>query len=154
MRSIVGVGITPPKVLGTPKPASSVMISSTFGAPFGGTTRGAHHDLDCSASFLITPPKAGSGAGSWLGLTVLVALGEPNVPVTCWPEPLPALVGCWAPTAAASRPAASAAMARNRVDVDFISFPCMSSRGRCRHGSRIFATQATRDFISRCGKMH
>jgi len=36
----VGIGITPPNVLGTPKPASSVMISSTFGALFGGTTRG------------------------------------------------------------------------------------------------------------------
>jgi hypothetical protein len=44
--SIVGVGITPPNVLGTPKPASSVMISKTLGAPLGGTTRGAHHGLD------------------------------------------------------------------------------------------------------------
>src|SRR4029434_8520482 len=42
MRSIVGVGITPPNVLGAPKPWSSVMMSKTFGAPFGGTTRGAH----------------------------------------------------------------------------------------------------------------
>ena len=82
-RSIVGVGITPPKVLGTPKPASSVMISSTFGAPFGGTTRGAHQGLDCSASFLMTPPNFGSGGGSCLPLMVVVALGEPSVPVTC-----------------------------------------------------------------------
>ena len=35
---MAGVGITPPKVLGTPNPASSVMISSTFGAPAGGFT--------------------------------------------------------------------------------------------------------------------
>src|SRR5262245_55149483 len=68
MRSIVGVGITPPKVLGTAKPASSVMISSTLGAPFGGTTRGAHQGFDCSASSLITPPNFGSGGAfrrSW-----------------------------------------------------------------------------------------
>ena len=84
MRSIVGVGMTPPKVLGTPKPASSVMISSTFGAPFGGTTRGAHQGFDCSASSLITPPNFGSGGGSCLPLMVVVALGEPSVPVTCW----------------------------------------------------------------------
>ena len=83
MRSIVGVGMTPPKVLGTPKPASSVMISSTFGAPFGGTTRGAHQGFDCSASSLITPPNFGSGGGSCLPLMVVVALGEPSVPVTC-----------------------------------------------------------------------
>jgi hypothetical protein len=43
---MVGVGMTPPKVLGTPKPASSVMISSTFGACFGGTIRGAHQYFD------------------------------------------------------------------------------------------------------------
>jgi hypothetical protein len=55
--------MTPPKVLGTPKPASSVMISNTFGAPFGGTMRGAHQGVDCSASSLMTPPNAGSGAG-------------------------------------------------------------------------------------------
>ncbi len=83
MRSIVGVGITPPKVLGTPKPASSVMISSTFGAPFGGITRGAHQGLDCSASSLITPPNFGSGGGSWVLGMVVRALGAPRVPVTC-----------------------------------------------------------------------
>ena len=76
--------MTPPKVLGTPKPASSVMISSTFGAPFGGTTRGAHHGLDCSAPSLITPPNFGSGGGNWVLGTVVVALGAPSVPVTCW----------------------------------------------------------------------
>ena len=75
--------MTPPKVLGTPKPASSVMISSTFGAPFGGTTRGAHQGFDCRASFLITPPNFGSGGGSCLPSMVVVALGEPGVPVTC-----------------------------------------------------------------------
>ena len=107
MRSIVGVGMTPPKVLGTPKPASSVMISSTLGAPFGGTTRGAHQGFDCSASFLITPPNFGSGAGSCLPLMVVVALGEPSVPVTCW-----ATAGAMA-SVAASRNAATSATTAN-----------------------------------------
>src|SRR5262245_27340249 len=80
---MVGVGMTPPKVLGTPKPASSVMISSTFGAPLGGTTRGAHQYFDCRAPSLITPPNLGSGGGSCLPLMVVVALAEPGVPVIC-----------------------------------------------------------------------
>src|SRR5215475_270620 len=83
MRSSAGVGITPPKVLGTPKPASSVMIRSTLGAPLGGTTRGAHHGFDCRASSLITPPKLGSGGGSCFPSMVVVAPGEPGVPVVC-----------------------------------------------------------------------
>jgi hypothetical protein len=78
MLSIVGVGMTPPKVPGTPNPASSVMMSRTLGASLGGTMRGAHQGFDCRASGLITPPKAGSGAGSCLPLMVVVALGEPE----------------------------------------------------------------------------
>ena len=79
MRSSAGVGMTPPKVLGAPKPTSSVMISSTFGAPLGGTTRGAHQAFDCAALSLITPPNFGSGGGSCLPLMVVVASGEPGV---------------------------------------------------------------------------
>src|SRR5512136_599611 len=85
MRSIAGVGTTPPNVPGAPKPASSVMISSTLGAPFGGTTRGAHQAFDSEAFSLITPPNLGSGGGSCLPLIVVVAPGEPGVPVICWP---------------------------------------------------------------------
>src|SRR5437667_9284033 len=81
IRSIVAVGMTPPKVLGTPKPESSVMMSRMLGACLGGTTRGAHHALDCRASFLITPPNFGSGGGSCFPLIVVVAPGEPGVPV-------------------------------------------------------------------------
>src|SRR5215469_3790742 len=54
-RSSAGVGITPPKVLAAPKPVSSVMISRTFGAPLGGTTRGGHHGLDWRALRSIVP---------------------------------------------------------------------------------------------------
>ena|SRR6516165_4691242 len=76
MRSMVGVGITPPNVLGAPKPWSSVMMSSTFGAPFGGTTRGGHHGVDSEALSLITPPNLGSGGGSCFPVIVVVASGE------------------------------------------------------------------------------
>jgi len=81
---MVGVGITPPKVLGTPNPASSVIISSTLGAPLGGTMRGAHQGLDWSAPSLISPPNFGSGAGSCFPSIVVVAPGDPGVPVICW----------------------------------------------------------------------
>src|SRR5512135_3407697 len=84
MRSIAGVGMTPPNGLDTPYPASSVMISRTFGAPLGGCTRGGHHALESRAVSLITPPNFGSGAGSCFPSMVVVALGEPNSPVTCW----------------------------------------------------------------------
>src|SRR6476646_10448942 len=78
MRSMGGVGMMPPKVLGAPKPTSSVMMSSTLGAPFGGTTRGAHHAFDSAAFSLITPPNVGSGGGSCFPLIVVVAPGEPG----------------------------------------------------------------------------
>src|SRR5580765_380690 len=107
MRSIVGVGMTPPNVLGTPNPASSVMMSRTFGACLGGTIRGAHQYLDCRAPSLITPPNFGSGAGSCLPVTVVVALGEPGSPVvsTCWARAVcaGAVVAASAQTSAAAR---------------------------------------------------
>src|SRR5271165_6018790 len=87
MRSRAGLGTTPPKVLGTPKPSSSVMISKTFGAPFGGTMRGAHQGVDSEALSLMTPPKGRLGGGSCLPSIVVVALGEPRTPVTCWAKP-------------------------------------------------------------------
>jgi hypothetical protein len=46
--------------------------------------RGAHHVFDWRASSLITPPNFGSGAGSCLPEMVVVASGEPGVPVICW----------------------------------------------------------------------
>src|SRR5689334_17110396 len=62
------------------------MMSSTLGAPFGGTTRGAHHAFDSEAFSLITPPNFGSGGGSCLPSRVVVAPGEPRTPVTCCAE--------------------------------------------------------------------
>ena len=75
--------MTPPKVLGAPKPWSSVIMSNTLGAPFGGTTRGGHQGCDFEAFSLITPPNFGSGGGSCFPSIVVVAPGEPGTPVTC-----------------------------------------------------------------------
>ena len=57
------------------------MISSTFGAPLGGTTRGGQYGFESFALSLITPPNGGGGGGSCLPSMVVVALGEPGVPV-------------------------------------------------------------------------
>jgi hypothetical protein len=54
------------------------MISRTFGAPAGGTTRGGHQGFESLALSLMTPPNAGGGRGSWLPGIVVVALGEPR----------------------------------------------------------------------------
>src|SRR5258707_15827800 len=59
------------------------MISSTLGAPLGGTTLGGHQVFESVASSLITPPNAGGGGGSCLPSIVVVAPGEPRTPVTC-----------------------------------------------------------------------
>src|SRR5450631_534190 len=60
------------------------MISSMLGAPFGGTTRGGHHGVESLALFSITPPNFRGGGGSCLPSIVIVALGEPGVPLICW----------------------------------------------------------------------
>ena len=73
MRSSAGVGITPPNVPGAPKLASSVTMSNTLGAPFGGTTRGGHQAFNSEALSLITPPNFGSGGGSCFPVIVVVA---------------------------------------------------------------------------------
>src|ERR1043166_4314313 len=57
------------------------MMSRMLGAPLGGTTVGGHHGLESGAVSLITPPNLGSGGGSWFPLMVVVAPGEPGVPV-------------------------------------------------------------------------
>src|SRR5262245_39753528 len=62
-RSRVGVGIGPPKVLGAPKPVSSVIMSRTFGAPVGAVTALGKSGVDSLALRPMTPPNSGSGAG-------------------------------------------------------------------------------------------
>src|SRR6185295_4917981 len=66
------------------------MISSTFGAPLGGTTEGGQYGLESLAVSLITPPNFGGSGGSCLPSSVMVALGEPGVPVICWAAADPA----------------------------------------------------------------
>ena len=81
------------------------MISSTLGAPLGGTTRGGHQGFESLEFSLITPPNFGGGAGIAFPSIVVVALGEPSVPVTfCAEAGAPASV-------AANRDAAIAATA-------------------------------------------
>src|SRR5215831_10261896 len=60
------------------------MISRTFGAPLGGTTDGGQYGLESLAVSLITPPNFGGSGGNCLPSSVIVALGEPGVPVICW----------------------------------------------------------------------
>ena len=60
------------------------MMSSTLGAPLGGTTRGGQYGLESLALSLITPPNGSGGGGSCFPSMVTVALGEPGVPVICW----------------------------------------------------------------------
>src|SRR5262249_40082142 len=77
-------GIRPPNVLGAPKPTSSVRMSSTFGAPCGGTTFGGQEGVEVNASRVITPPNGAGGFGRERPSRVVVALGDPGVPVICW----------------------------------------------------------------------
>src|SRR5271157_1626332 len=62
------------------------MMSSTLGAPLGGTMRGGHQGVESLALSLIAPPNFGGGGGICFPSMVVVALGEPNVPVTCCAE--------------------------------------------------------------------
>jgi hypothetical protein len=61
------------------------MISSTLGAPLGGTTFGGQPGLESAALRLTLPAKGGGGFGIYFPSMVVVALGEPGVPVvwTC-----------------------------------------------------------------------
>src|SRR5215468_6270001 len=62
-RSKLGVGIGPPNVLVAPKPVSSVMMSSTLGAPLGAVTPTGKSGLDSLALRPMTPPNGSSSAG-------------------------------------------------------------------------------------------
>jgi hypothetical protein len=59
------------------------MIRSTFGAPRGGTTLAGQKGFDWLAWRLISPPNFGGGGGRYLPSIVVVAPGEPGVPVIC-----------------------------------------------------------------------
>src|SRR5688500_177331 len=61
------------------------MISSTLGAPLGGTMFGGQPGVESAAVRLILPANGGGGFGMYFPSMVVVALGEPGVPVvwTC-----------------------------------------------------------------------
>jgi hypothetical protein len=50
----------------------------------GGTTLDGQNGLESLASILIVPPNGAGGGGRYLPSIVVVALGEPGVPVVCW----------------------------------------------------------------------
>src|SRR5262245_31327280 len=54
------------------------MMSSTLGAPLGGTTCGGHHGLESLALRLIVPPNFPGWGGKYLPSIVLVAAGDPG----------------------------------------------------------------------------
>src|SRR6201993_4197215 len=59
------------------------MIRSTLGAPLGGTTRAGQYGFDWLAWRLMSPPNFGGGGGRYFPSIVVVAPGEPGVPVIC-----------------------------------------------------------------------
>src|SRR5262249_35833437 len=63
------------------------MIRRTFGAPLGGTMRAGQKGLEPLVVRSILPPNFCGGAGIWSPWIVVVALGEPGVPVICCGTP-------------------------------------------------------------------
>jgi hypothetical protein len=60
------------------------MISSTFGAPLRGSTRGGQYGFDCAALRSILPSNFDGGTGICSPLMATEELGEPGTPVVCW----------------------------------------------------------------------
>jgi hypothetical protein len=61
------------------------MMRRTLGAPLGGTTRAGQYGFDWLAWRLMSPPNFGGGGGRYYPSMVVVAPGEPGVPVICCP---------------------------------------------------------------------
>jgi hypothetical protein len=70
------------------------MMSRTFGAPFGGTTRIGQLGVDCAAFGAIWPVKVCGGGGKYRPSMVVVASGEPEVPLICGEPPGTAEARC------------------------------------------------------------
>src|SRR5262252_5025383 len=71
-----GVSIGPPKGLVAPNPTSSVRISKTFGAPFGGATAEGKSGVESFTSLAILPLKDGSGFGRTVCAAELLVCGD------------------------------------------------------------------------------
>src|SRR5262245_1779148 len=96
------------------------MIRRTLGAPLGGTTCGGQYGFDLLASRLMTPPNFDGGGGRYFPSMVVVALGEPGVPVVC-------CAGAGAPMASSKEVATSPHEASRCV-----SSRCLSIMGHSR----------------------
>src|SRR5215467_7826925 len=59
------------------------MMSRMLGAPLRGTTVGGQYGLESFASMLTVPSNGAGWGGRYLPSIVVVALGEPGVPVVC-----------------------------------------------------------------------
>src|SRR5271166_1676275 len=94
------------------------MMSRMLGAPLGGTMRGGHQVFDPARVSLITPPNFGGGAGSCFPSMEIVALGEPNTPLTTPPAEAdaPEPAACAFALPAAQEPPNAAASAAFAVD--------------------------------------
>ena len=75
--------MTPPNVLGAPKPTSSVMMSRIFGVFFGGTVIAGQQGLDCAALGLISPPKGAALGRRCLVSAARMAPGEQGLAFGC-----------------------------------------------------------------------
>ena len=64
-RSAFGVGMGPPNALEAPKPQSSIRMTSTLGAPFGGRSGsiGGNAVSGSFASYVVRPTCCASGIG-------------------------------------------------------------------------------------------
>src|SRR6476659_918598 len=101
------------------------MIRRTLGAPLGGTTAGGQYGFDCAASRPISPPNFDGGGGRYLPSIVVVALGEPGVPVICWAR---AVVAIAKSEHAVSRPADDRSLCFGRKLTGWfimVRFPCV-----------------------------
>src|SRR3990172_9764437 len=76
--SNVGVGIGPPNVDDAPQPTSSVMMSRTFGAPFGALMALGKSGVDSAAVRPILPLKGWSGLGRTSCATAGNAMAAPS----------------------------------------------------------------------------
>jgi hypothetical protein len=58
--------------------------AARVGAPLGGTVCGGQYGLESSSLRPISPPNLDGGGGRYFLSIVVVAPGDPGVPVVCW----------------------------------------------------------------------
>src|SRR5262245_66672925 len=111
------------------------MMSSTFGAPLGGTIRAGQYGVEPFVVRSIFPPNFCGGAGSCVPSIVMVALGEPGGPLTCCPTT--------AGGAVATATTASTTREHARRPIDVLLLPVKPILHR--HGRGVLPFGATAD---------